>query len=54
MACLHLVLNKAARIRSMQSEAKHIWGASSKETLQQEFVGNIYRKKTSWMWIGNE
>lgn len=41
MVCLHLVLNKAAKIRSMQSEVKDIWGASSKETLQQEFVGNL-------------
>lgn len=54
MVCLHLVLNKAARMRSMQSELKDIWGASSKEALQQEFVGNLNRIKTSWMWIGNE
>lgn len=55
MVCLHLVLSKAARIRSMQSEVKDIWGASLKETLQQKLVGNlICRIKVGWMWIGNE
>lgn len=41
MVCLHFVLNKTGRKRSMQSEVKDIWGTSSKETLQQEFVGNL-------------
>lgn len=55
MVCLHLVLSKAARIRSMQSEVKDIWGASLKETFQQELVGNlICRIKVGWMWLGNE
>lgn len=55
MMHLHLVLNKAARIRSVQCEVKDIRGAEFKRNVATGVCWKlICRIKTGWMWIGNK
>lgn len=55
MMRLHLVLNKPARIRYVQSEVKDIQSAEFKRNLATGVCWNVIcRRKTGWMWIGNK
>lgn len=55
MVCLHLVLNKAARIRSVQSEVKDTQGAELKRNIATGVCWKlICRIKAGWMWISNK